>query len=455
MSNAGGAAAVWNKVRAHYGEAVLMLFFATLTITVYFGATTILPPVMFLGGLLLLGYLDPRKGKPIRRFLPVAGLSAAILLLAFFRSDFAELIAGGMPVDKAYATSTRYFQAPMVMWFTTWAMVCAAWALKDDNSRRVTFLIAVLMIVLSLVMLIDAVGNVGVRNWVNRAWFGGHRPEMVVVDASNLNAVLLMLFWPLSFWLVHKRWFVAIGLMVVTVLWTSVTVDTNAHALCLIAGGVVFAIARYWPNDWARRGFLPEHEMAGLAVLWILAFPIIILILMRTGQAAPLAAHLPASWGARIDIWSTAVGHSLEKPFWGWGYEASRRFAPAIPLHTHDMSLQAWLELGIPGLLLLAGFWFCVFWFIAPMDSRYHARQGQNEMVEIGHVAEETAAVDLPVEQRARPYMLAGAACYFLLNALSYGMWRAWLYCLGALMVVVACMAIKAVKADGKLQILQ
>jgi hypothetical protein len=51
--------------------------------------------------------------------------------------------------------------------------------------------------------------------------------------------------------------------------------------------------------------------------------------------------------------------------------------------------------------------------------------------------------------------MLAGAACYFLLNALSYGMWRAWLYCLGALMVVVACLAIKAVKADGKLQILQ
>jgi len=454
MSNSGGAAAVWAKVKAHYGEAVLMLFFVMLMVTVYFGATTMVPPVMFLWGLLLLGYLDPRKGKPIRHFLPVMALSGIILLLAFFRSDFVEFIAHGMPVGQAYATSTRYFQAPMCMWFTTWAMICAAWALKEDNSRRVIILLSWMIIPLAFVMLCDAVSNVGLRNAMNRAWFHGLRPEMVVVDASNLNAVLLMLFWPLSFWLVHKRWFVAIGLIVVTVLWTSVTVDTNAHALCLIAGGVVFAIARYWPNGWTRRGFLPEHEMAGLAVLWILAFPIIILILMRTGQAAPLAAHLPASWGARIDIWSTAVGHSLEKPFWGWGYEASRRFAPAIPLHTHDMSLQAWLELGIPGLLLLAAFWFSVFWFIAPMDSRYHARQAQDEMVEIGQVAD-AATVDLPVEQRARPYMLAGAACYFLLNALSYGMWRAWLYCLGALMVVVACMAIKAVKADGKLQILQ
>ncbi len=453
MSRAGGAAAVWNRITDHYAEAVLLLFFATLLITVYFGATTILPPVMFLGGLLLLGCLDPRRGRPIRRFLPAAALSGVILLLAFFRSDFVEMIGHGVPVGRAYATSTRYFQAPMCMWFTTWAMVCAAWGLKENNSRRVIVLIAVLMAALSAVMLGDAVTNDGIRNWVNRTWFGGHRPEMVVVDASNLNAVLLMLFWPLSFWLVHKRWLGVVGLMALTVLWTSVTVDTNAHMLCFVAGGLVFLAARYWPNAWTRRGFLPEHELAGLALLWILAFPMIILILRGTGLSATLPAHLPASWGARVEIWSTAVGHSLEKPFWGWGYESSRRFAPAIPLHTHDMSLQAWLELGIPGLLLLGAFWFCVFWFIAPMDSRYHVRQSDNEMIEIG---QEAAAVpSLPVAQRARPYMLAGAACYFLLNALSYGMWRAWLYCLGALMVVVACLAIKAVKADGKLQILQ
>jgi O-antigen ligase len=453
MSTAGGASAVWNKIKAHYAEAWLLLFFGVLLVTIYFGATTILPPVMFLAGIPLLGYLDPRKGRPIRHFLPAAGLSAAILLLAFFRSDFVEMIAHGVPIGQAYATSTRYFQAPMCMWFTTWAVVCAGWSLKEDNSRRVIWLIAVLMIGLSMFMLVDAASNDGLRNWVNRTWFGGHRPEMVVVDSSNLNAVLLMLFWPLSFWLVHKRWHAAIGLIAVTVFWMAITVDTNAHALCLVAGGLVFAAARYWPNSWTRRGFLPEHEMAGLAVLWILAFPILILILMRTGHAATLAAHLPASWGARIQIWSTAVGHSLEKPLWGWGYESSRRFAPAIPLHTHDMSLQAWLELGIPGLLLLAGFWFGVFWCIAPMDSRYHRRQADTELVEIGQVVPDMA--ELSVEQRARPYMLAGAACYFLLNALSYGMWRAWLYCLGALMVVVACLAIKAVKADGKLQILQ
>ncbi len=444
----------WSQVKDGYTQWIMLGMFTMLMVTIYFGATTILPPVMFLFGLFLLGHLDPRPGRALSRFWPAAGLSGGILVLAFFRSDFVELIDHGMGIGKAYATSTRYFQAPMCMWFTSWALICAAWNLDERGSRIVVRWLGWLAVALSAILLMDVAGNDGLRNWINVHWFGGHRPEMVVVDSSNLNAVVLMLFWPLAFWFMHKRWIAAVILMAVTILWASVVVDTNAHMLALVGGYGVWLATKYWPTALTRRGVLPERILAGLALLYILVFPGVILGLMRTGEAVKLRDHLPASWAARIDIWSTAVTHSLEKPWWGWGYEASRRFAPAIPLHTHDMSLQAWLELGVPGLLLLGTFWFCVFWFIAPRGSTTAVAARGNELVALGEASAETSeAVEVPVEQLARPYMLAGVAGYFLLNAISYGMWRAWLYCLGALMVVVAVMVIKAVKADNKLRI--
>lgn len=447
----GGASGLWARFRSSYTEGVWLLFVTVLMATVYFGATTMLPPLMFLAGLLLLGHLDPRRGKAIRHFLAPAGLSGAILIMAFFRSDFVEMILAGKSIGVAYAKSTRYFQAPMVMWFTTWALVCAAWNLREDGSRRLITWLGWLLLALTCIEFFDAASGDGLRNAMNRAWFHGLRPEMVIVDASNLNAVLLMLFWPMAFWFMHKRWLVAVQGMALVILWDAVTVDTNAHILALFVGYVVFLCTRYWPNAWSRAGRLPERELAGLATFWVLAFPLIIILLVRSGLSRPLHDHLPASWAARIDIWSYAIERSLQKPWFGWGYESARRFVPYIPDHTHNMSLQAWLELGIPGLILLAVFWFSVFWVIAPRKSVGFERLPDNGLIEIDS-PDAVRAADIPIEQQARPYMLAAAATYFLLNAISYGMWRAWLYCLGALMVAVGAMVIKAVKADGKLR---
>ena len=448
---AGGG--VWSRIRSGYSEWILLGFTTLLLASVYFGTNTNLPPIMFLFGIFLLGYLDPRPGKGLSHFWPAAGISGAILLLAFFRSDFVEMVAHGMPIGKAYDTSTRYFQAPMLMWFTTWAMICAAWRLGEDNSRRVITWMGWLVLAVTALQFIDAAGNDGMRNAMNVSWFHGHRPEMVVVDASNLNCLLLMLFWPLAFWFMHRGWMAAVGAMAVTVLWASVTVDTNAHMLVLVLGAVVFFAAKYWPIAWTRRGILPERVAAALALFWVVIFPPVMIVLMRTGMAAVLHAKLPPSWSARIDIWSYSIERCLDKPWWGWGYESARRFAPAIPLHTHNLSLQAWLELGIPGLLLLGAFWFSVFWFIAPKGSSGFVRQEASGLVEIGA---EPVVADMPVatvEQSARPYMLAAVTGYFLLNAISYGMWRDWLYCLGALMAMTGAMAIKAVKSDMKLRI--
>jgi len=106
--------------------------------------------------------------------------------------------------------------------------------------------------------------------------------------------------------------------------------------------------------------------------------------------------------------------------------------------------------LGIPGLLLVAATWFCIFWFIAPKGATEVSPKA-GEFIELSAVAEDDAVAT--AEQKARPYMLAAATAYFTLNVLSYGLWKAWLISLAAMMLVVAILVIKAVKEDGKLRL--
>jgi O-antigen ligase len=82
-------------------------------------------------------------------------------------------------------------------------------------------------------------------------------------------------------------------------------------------------------------------------------------------------AHMDMTtwWSAhhRLYIWSFVLDRMAERPFLGWGLEASRVMPDfgwipwpgqdrMIPLHPHNEFLQVWMELGPLGLgLLLAG----------------------------------------------------------------------------------------------------
>lgn len=65
----------------------------------------------------------------------------------------------------------------------------------------------------------------------------------------------------------------------------------------------------------------------------------------------------------RYRIWRFAADRAAERPFLGWGFNVSRSLpgghvqlaagAELLPLHPHNAVLQIWLELGVPGLLLL------------------------------------------------------------------------------------------------------
>ena len=74
-------------------------------------------------------------------------------------------------------------------------------------------------------------------------------------------------------------------------------------------------------------------------------------------------APLPHSHRHRVEIWTYALARIMEQPVFGWGFDASRELMgtggqavrPDAPmsLHTHNITLQAWMELGLAGLAVL------------------------------------------------------------------------------------------------------
>jgi O-antigen ligase len=110
----------------------------------------------------------------------------------------------------------------------------------------------------------------------------------------------------------------------------------------------------------------------GLAVAVAVA-PLIAAALPRAEDIGR-SAHLYNSFQHRLVIWHFTVDRIAEHPWFGWGTEASRDIPGGedeaevviqaepperhhyqyLPLHPHDAPLQAWLELGVPGGILLA-----------------------------------------------------------------------------------------------------
>ncbi len=258
------------------------------------------------------------------------------------------------------------------------------------------------------------------------------------------------MFWPLVMVQMARGKFATVIVTTVALVAAAFASDTNAHLLALAASTAVFFAVKYWPR--ALKRLAPERVMAVLSLIPMLLFPAIIYALMQSGLAQKIKTDLLPSWAARIDIWSYAVSRSLEKPVWGWGYEASRQFEPIIPNHPHDMALQAWLELGIPGLLLLAAFWFWLFWSMGIKGEVVEEKAPAGGLRALDDKTE-SAPAEGNLAVRLRPYLMAQATCFLVIGTISYGLWRAWFYCLGAFAVMAAILAIKAARESIKLRI--
>lgn len=106
------------------------------------------------------------------------------------------------------------------------------------------------------------------------------------------------------------------------------------------------------------------HAAAVVSVLVIVTAPLTFARLERIAVLAETADAVKLSAGHRLLIWSFAGDRIAERPLAGWGLDASRSIPGGkdsvrpgetwLPLHPHNMPLQLWLELGVPGAVLFA-----------------------------------------------------------------------------------------------------
>jgi len=160
--------------------------------------------------------------------------------------------------------------------------------------------------------------------------------------------------------------------------------------------------------------FMPWLIGASIA-LFVAVTPILPPLTATVDTDAVTARTHNVSIAHRIIIWRFSAERIADKPFAGWGMNAARAmpggkekvlligepsfiYGERMPLHTHNAPLQWWLELGVPGVVLMAGLWL---------------------------FALARAARAFPARMPRAIAMGAFTAAFVIAN-LSYGAWQAW-----------------------------
>lgn len=329
-----------------------------------------------------------------------------------------------------------------------WALVSALWSIEARHGMQTIAALAALL-------LLAAMAARAVAADARREWLGG------ALVAGLAIGVALLVFDGASFNLVRRavrgfpEWSVALGFglkpaagFIALLLPLALAARRVKLALRLGVIGAGLAACLWLDGESAKiaavlglgatalallaRRLVAVGAAAGLAAVFVLAPLLFGAVLAR----APDLSALPPSAAHRVLIWDFVSGRIAERPVIGWGMEASRsipggqerfdaatlsRFgldAPAerdwfaqpaarrLPLHTHNASLQIWLELGAVGAVLAAAL---------------------------------AAALLLAAGAGAvAPAALGAAVAGAVTGQLSFGVWQPWWIASLALVVVVA-----------------
>ena len=209
-------------------------------------------------------------------------------------------------------------------------------------------------------------------------------PNTLLQAFNRGLTVMALVAFPVALALWRWSRLAATGAWAATLALLAVMPSTAAIA-ALAAGGAVAALAYAAPR-------VTPAALGAALLAGVLVAPI-------GGQTIPAPADfpqeataLPGSAHHRLMIWRFTAQRVSERPLLGWGFDSSRSIPgrteslgtgePALPLHPHNVALQWWLELGLPGALIGAAFLTVLVAGIARhLPGRAEAAAGQGLLV--------------------------------------------------------------------------
>ena len=287
------------------------------------------------------------------------------------------LAAGLLAAAPPYRLAALYRPAIVLGLLILWGALSAAWSINPWRSllialRLLGLVVAALALAaaaervaaprrLALFALLGTALGIAVAG-VDLSTAGGlsHLVSVRPFFAARLNQIaawLSLLLLPASALLIRRGWLPLAALVGGGMAAVVYTLDDTTAKLALAVSVPAAALLYGWRRPVARIA-------AGLAMLAILTAP---LTLPRLAEFPAIFSAVDAfkgSAGHRLMIWSFTGERIAERPWRGWGLDAARAIPGGtiearpgqnqMPLHPHDAALQAWLELGAPGAVLLA-----------------------------------------------------------------------------------------------------
>lgn len=388
--------------RTPYAGAVVGAVFVLAPVIAYLGPLGF-AVLIALGGLLLTPLWVRRQ--PPR---PVVLIFVALLIWILASAAWSPLAP--RPVTAEYETAEALTDLKLLLALPLFAALPgAAAALSGRAALRAVRWLGLALAAYGIMLVLDGGSGASAYRSLAAAFDEPVRPHIVLANLGRGSVLLALLAFPVGM-AFHGR-----GRTVLLPLFAGAAIapallDQYSAPIALLAAGAVF---------WLVHRFGPGGVRAvGLAVVAaLLAAPWIVIAMEQGGVFDTLRVALPQSWVARLDIWSFAAERIAERPLRGWGLDASRTFAPAIPLHPHSAPLQLWLELGLHGVILAAVIWWWLFELLmrAARADRLGAAAG------------------------------AGAAvAWFVIASFSFGLWQEWWLALGALTTAVCAALLRA-----------
>ena len=306
-----------------------------------------------------------------------------------------------------------------------WMVASASWAVSAGDALSTARGVLLLLLALTVLLALEAKDDELVARASGLGFALGVAillPMLIVAGNAGHNraaSLLAILLAPLAWALRPWR---GVALLLVGLVATAFAEGSSvklAAGLALVAG-LAACLHR-----------LVAPAIGAVAAVIVLAMPLLVGLLPAPEQLGGLkysAVH-------RAHIWRFTSERIAEHPWRGWGLDAARNLpggqtplpgidvskvegpinAVMLPLHPHNGALQAWVELGIVGALLLAAVVGLAYWRVGRIDAA-------------GPRAAATAAITAAL----------GVGC------LSFGLWQNWWI---ALLGIAAALGIRLVRA--------